>query len=335
MSTMPFIQPSISPLPATLDVSGQTIIVTGASSGLGLEFSRQYLVRGVSTLVLAVRDVAKGEKTKTELLADPEVRKSNNKADIRVMQFDAASYASIKRFLATANQELKQLHILMLNAGANGVTFAQTEDGHEQTIQVNHLANAALLFGLLPLLEETAKQTGKPARVSVTGSRMYDTGPLCKEPASTVPQDLLGYLDDPKHFKGFTRYGDSKLLVLLFIHRLGKLYGSETVIINNFCPGMVDTPMTKNLPWYLRVPVAALSTLRRARKVEHGGWVGLNAAAVAGHESHGQLIGDTQLEQIDNFYNSEAIKVLEERLWKDTTKEIAKVTDVPEWVKAH
>lgn len=297
MSTMPFIQPAIKPLPANLDVSGQTIIITGASSGLGYEFSRQYLIRGASTIILAVRDVSKGEKTKASLKADADVAKATKTPDIRVMQFDAASYDSVKKFIARVNADLKQLHILMLNAGANGVTFEKTADGHEQTVQVNHLANAAVLFGLLPLLEATAAQTGKPTWVSITGSRMYDTGPLCKEPAASMPRDILQYLDDPKKYTGFSRYADSKLLVLLFMHRLGKLYGSEKVVINNFCPGMVDTPMTKNLPWYLRAPVALLASVRRARPVEQGGWVGLNAAVVAGAESHGQLIGDTELER--------------------------------------
>ncbi|KAM6536197.1 hypothetical protein FALCPG4_002211 [Fusarium falciforme] len=333
MSTMPFFQPSIQPLPADLNFQGQTVIVTGASSGLGLEFSRQYLVRNASTLVLAVRNVSKGEKTKETLLTDPAILKSNTRANIRVMQFDAESYESTKRFVAQVKQELQQVHILMLNAGANGVAYEQTRDGHEKTVQVNYLSNALLFFELLPLLEETAKQTGSPTRVSLTGSRMYDTGSLCKEPASTIPQHMLKFLDDPKNFKSFGRYGDSKLLVLLFIHRLGKLYGSGKVIVNNFCPGMVDTPMTKNLPWYLRVPVAALGILRRVRKVEHGGWVGLNAAAVAGRESHGQLIGDTKIEKIDAFYQSDAMRVLEERLWQDMIEEVARLSIVPEWAK--
>ncbi|KAH7016680.1 hypothetical protein EDB80DRAFT_564990, partial [Ilyonectria destructans] len=308
-------------------------IITGASSGLGLEFSRQFLVRNASTLVLAVRNLSKGEKAKAALLADPHIRKSNRRVDIRVMQFDAESYESTKTFVVQVKQEIKQVHILMLNAGANGVAYEQTQDSHEKTVQVNYLSNALLLFELLPLLEETARQTGNPTRVSVTGSRMYDTGSLCKQPASMIPQHILKSLDDPKSFKSFGRYGDSKLLVLLFIHQLGKLYGSDKVIVNNFCPGMVDTPMTKNLPWYLRIPVAALGTLKRVRKVEHGGWVGLNAAAVAGRESHGQLIGDTKVEKIDAFYKSDAMRLLGEKLWQDTIEEVARLSIVPEWTK--
>ncbi|KAF4466429.1 Short-chain dehydrogenase reductase SDR [Fusarium albosuccineum] len=313
MSTMPFFQPSIRPLPADLDFQGQTIIVTGASSGLGLEFR---------------------EQTKATLLADPSIRKSDTRADIRVMKFDADSFESTKAFAAQVKQEFKQVHVLMLNAGANGITFEQTKDGHEKTVQVNLLANTLLFFELLPLLEETAEQTGKPTRMSMTGSRMYDTGSLCKMPSSKIPEQVIKYLDDPTTFQGFFRYGDSKILVLLFIHQLGKLYGSHKVIVNNFCPGMVDTPMTKNLPWYLRVPVAALGQLRRIGKVEHGGWIGLNAAAVAGPESHGQLIGDTEVEEIDAFYGSDAMRLLAQRLWQETVEEVAGFGAVPEWANA-
>ncbi|KAL3595703.1 hypothetical protein FPOAC2_10058 [Fusarium poae] len=332
---MPFIQPPVQPLPPDLDVSGLSIIVTGASSGLGLEFSRQYLIRGASTLILAVRDIAKGEQTKLLLKSDPQVLNSNRQADIRVMLFDAASYRSIKSFLDTANHELKQLHILMLNAGDNGFNYAQTIDGHERTIQVNHLANAALIFGFLPLLEQTTKQSGKQTRISVTGSRMSIATPLCKDPAQGTAQNVLQYLDDRRHFQGLTRYGDSQLLILLFIHRLGKLYDSDTVIINNFCPGMVNTSMTKSLPWYIRAPAATMRNLRGVRKVEQGGWIGLNAAVVAGPESHGQLISDTQLEHVDSFYNSEVIHALEEKIWSETVNDVAKVVDAPVWVKTN
>ncbi|RGP60332.1 short-chain dehydrogenase/reductase family protein [Fusarium sporotrichioides] len=330
---MPFIQPPVQPLPAALDFSGLTVMVTGATSGLGLEFSRQYLIRGASTLTLAVRDIAKGEKTKADLKADPEVQNLNRHADIRVMQFDAASYTSVKNVLDNANHELKRLHILMLNAGENGYKYVRTSDGHEQTIQVNHLANAALIFGLLPLLEQTGKRTGKQTRISVTGSRMSTTSPFCKDPTRGTEQDVLEYLDDQRNFQGLTRYGDSKLLILLFVHRLGKLYGSNEVIINNFCPGMVNTSMTKSLPWYIRAPASAIRSIRGVRKVEHGGWLGLNAAAVAGPESHGQLISDNQLEQIDSFYKSEIAQALEERIWNETIKDVAKVVDAPVWAK--
>lgn len=294
---MPFFQPAISPLPTGTSAQGQTVIVTGASSGLGKEFCRQFLTRNVSTLILAVRNISKGEQAKSDILADPEVRKLKIKADVRVMQFDAASYESTINFATQVKQDFKQLHILMLNAGANGLRYTKTKDGHEETVQVNHLANALLCFELLPLLEKTAYETGSPTKVSITGSRMYDTGTLCNERTSAIPEHLIEFLDDEKNFNGFPRYGDTKLLSLLFVHRIGKLYKSDKVIINEFCPGMVDTPMTKDLPWYLRISVAVIGTIKRIRKVEHGGWVGLNAALVAGRESHGRLIGDLKVEQ--------------------------------------
>ncbi|KAF4957353.1 hypothetical protein FSARC_11328 [Fusarium sarcochroum] len=335
MSTMPFFQPPLDPLPTDLSARGQTVIVTGASSGLGQEFCRQFLTRHVSTLVLAVRNIPKGEQAKAAILADPEVQKLKIRPDVRVMRFDAASYKNIHDFATQVKQEFNQLHILMLNAGANGLNFRRTEDGHEETVQVNHLANALLYFELLPLLERTASSTGKPTRVSVTGSRMYDTGTLLKEPASTPPDHLLEFLDDKKNFKGFPRYGDTKLLILLLIHRLGKLYKSDKVIVNIFCPGLVDTPMTKDLPWFLRIAVAILGKVKGARKVEHGGWTGLNAALLVGPESHGQLIGDTTIEKIDDFYQSDNIKLLEDQVWQDTMGEVGKFSMVPEWAKGN
>ena len=75
-------QAKVTPLPTGIDLTGKTAIITGASSGLGLEAARQLLVLNISTVVLAVRNVSKGEKCKKELLADGTIRSTNPKGVI-------------------------------------------------------------------------------------------------------------------------------------------------------------------------------------------------------------------------------------------------------------
>lgn len=296
-SIMPFFQPTVTPLPADLDLQGQTIVVTGASSGLGLEFSRQFLVRNASTLILAVRNVEKGEAVRQSLLENAEIQRLNPNASIKVLQLDAESYQSIKDFTTQLKQQCPQLHILMLNAGARMMKHDITTDGHERSLQLNYLSNALLLFELLPLLEATATQIGHPTRVTVTGSRMYSSDTLSKKPAAEqVPEKVIRYFDSLESFSWVDRYGDTKLLVLLFIRQLASLCGPEKVIVNHFCPGMVQTSMANTLPWYIRGPVRVLAALR-ARNVEQGGWIALHAACVAGSETHGSLLGDKEIHE--------------------------------------
>jgi NAD(P)-dependent dehydrogenase (short-subunit alcohol dehydrogenase family) len=286
-------QPPVSPLPKDLDLTGKVALVTGANSGLGLEFSRQLLTHGISRLILAVRTVAKGEAVRSQLLAEPGIKKSNPKAQVEVIGLDVASYESIKKFTSAVRSKYERLDILMLNAGIGFLPAELTVDGHERTIQVNYLANVLLIFELLPLLEATSSNSGQPARVTITGSRMAYASAL-RETHIAKDQALIEYVDDPAHFKRFKYYGDSKYLVHLFLLELGKRYSPEKVIINHFCPGMVDTEFDKDLPYFLRWVAIFLKRLR-ARPLHVGGWIGLHAAAVAGPESHGQMLHDKDL----------------------------------------
>ena len=291
---MPLRQPPVSPLPADVDLHGRTVIVTGASAGIGLELSRQFLQRRVSTLILAVRNVSKGEATRAELLSESYIKRNNPNALVKVMEVDMASYDSVKSFAKQFKAEHRSLDILMLNAGISIFNRTMTRDGHETTTQVNYLSNALLLFELLPLLEASATETGRPSRVTVTGSRMYAVAHFPKVDVHRE-QSIVGYLDSPEGWKPYGRYSDTKMLVVLFLRELAARYDPDSVIVNQFCPGMVHTELTKELPAYLRIPVALFKALR-ARRLEVGGWVGLNAVAVAGRDSHGQLLGDMAIE---------------------------------------
>lgn len=287
---MPLIQPSVAPLPSTLDLSGQTVVVTGASAGLGLGICHQLLLHHVSTLVMAVRNITKGEEVKTKLLAQSDVQEANPDVTIDVMAVDTASYASTSQFAKNFSARYTRLDILMLNAGIGSYKRELTVDGHESTVQVNFLSNVLLLFDLLPVLEATAAETGRASRVSFTGSRTYEMAGI-KNKDFGADQSVIGHLDLPKTFSSFKQYANSKLLVALFVQEVGTRYKSDKIIVNNFCPGLVKTGMMDALPVYLRVLVDAVKAMR-ARSVETGASIALHAACVAGEETHGKFLAD-------------------------------------------
>jgi NAD(P)-dependent dehydrogenase (short-subunit alcohol dehydrogenase family) len=116
------------------DLSGRTVVVTGASSGLGAVTARE-LARAGAHVVLAVRDTAKGERVAAAFTGDWEVR-----------ELDLASLASVRAFAAGWSGDLD---VLINNAGIMAVPQAKTVDGFEAQIGTNHLGHFALTNLLL------------------------------------------------------------------------------------------------------------------------------------------------------------------------------------------
>lgn len=117
---MPFIQPPVTPTPTGINLQGKTAIITGANTGLGYETARQLLALNLSTVILAVRNISKGETAKNALVADSAVKTHNPDAVIKVVQLDMDDYASVKTFASKVKAEVPALHLLLLNAG-NGL----------------------------------------------------------------------------------------------------------------------------------------------------------------------------------------------------------------------
>jgi NAD(P)-dependent dehydrogenase (short-subunit alcohol dehydrogenase family) len=116
------------------DLSGRTVVVTGASSGLGAVTARE-LARAGAHVVLAVRDVAKGERVAAPFTGEWEIR-----------ELDLASLASVRAFAAEWSGPLD---VLINNAGIMAVPQGKTQDGFESQIGTNHLGHFALTNLLL------------------------------------------------------------------------------------------------------------------------------------------------------------------------------------------
>ncbi|CAE7103757.1 unnamed protein product [Rhizoctonia solani] len=125
------------------DLSGKLAIVTGANSGIGLETARA-LAGMRAHVVLACRDQVRGEEAKKQII------ESTGNLNVEVEMLDCGKFASVRAFLRRwEERELKQVDLLINNAGGLTSTVALTEDGYEQTYQSNHLSHVMLTHGLL------------------------------------------------------------------------------------------------------------------------------------------------------------------------------------------
>jgi NAD(P)-dependent dehydrogenase (short-subunit alcohol dehydrogenase family) len=168
------------------DMTGRTVIVTGANSGIG-RAAAQALAAAGARVVLAVRDTAKGEAAAAAMPGTTEVRR-----------LDLASLESVRAFAADWQGELS---LLINNAGVMAPPLSRTADGSELQFGTNHLGH----FALTNLLLEQV--TGRVVTVSSTAHRM-----------GAIDFDDLNW--ERKPYRRWRAYGQSKLANLLFTAEL-------------------------------------------------------------------------------------------------------------------
>lgn len=98
-------------IPSSTSFAGQTIIVTGSNTGLGLEATRHFVRLDAARVILAVRPVKKGEDDKASIEAS-----TNHKNVVEVWQVDMSNYDSIKAFAKKCNS-LDRLDVVVTNTG--------------------------------------------------------------------------------------------------------------------------------------------------------------------------------------------------------------------------
>jgi NAD(P)-dependent dehydrogenase (short-subunit alcohol dehydrogenase family) len=204
----------------------KAVIITGATSGLGLECARALLSSDPSWhVVLPVRDAGRGAAAVAEL-GEPQ--------RCTVMPMDLASLTSVRAFVDDVRAStLPPLHAIVCNAGVQVVSGTEhTQDGIEMTFGVNHLGHFALVQGLLDTLTH-------PARILVVSSGTHDpskhTG--MPDPRYTSAADLA-HPGEAAEENGRRRYTTSKLCNVLFSYELDRRLG-DGVTVNAFDPGLM------------------------------------------------------------------------------------------------
>ncbi|KAH7971355.1 hypothetical protein HPB49_022364 [Dermacentor silvarum] len=158
---------------STRDMSGKTVIITGASSGIGKATARE-LCRRNARVILACRDEAKARATADEIEDDTGVRPA-------CMQLDLCSLASVRQFAHQVLAQEERLDVLINNAGTlPPPERTETEDGFEMTFQANHLGHFLLTNLLIDLLKKSA-----PSRIINVGSMAQVVRKSVEEGAQT------------------------------------------------------------------------------------------------------------------------------------------------------
>jgi NAD(P)-dependent dehydrogenase (short-subunit alcohol dehydrogenase family) len=210
---------------AGVDLAGKRAIVTGASSGIGIETARALASAGAE-VTLAVRDTDAGARTAAEITA------STGNAAVPVVELDLADPQSVTAFVAGWRGPLD---LLINNAGVMAIPELQlTPEGWELQFATNHLGHFALAYGLHDAL------AGAPARARIVS--LSSRGHL----RSPVVFDDINFARRP--YDPMLAYGQSKTANVLFAVGATRRWAGDGIIANAVHPGAVATT---NLSRYL------------------------------------------------------------------------------------
>src|SRR5574341_618253 len=150
------------------DLSGKTVIVTGASAGIGKEIARNLAVARPATLIMVARNEEKANAAKAE------VSRELGFVNIEVWKVDLSLQSSIRKFAAEVMRKHPKIHVLVNNAGGWTTTLSRTPEGIETTFATNVLAYHLLGNLLLPALEAAGK--ARIVNVASTAAQGLDVG---------------------------------------------------------------------------------------------------------------------------------------------------------------
>lgn len=216
-------------------MAGRTVLVTGASDGIGAETARELAARGATVLVTG-RSADKLRPVAEAVGTEPLVA-------------DFARLDDVRRLAREVGERVERLDVLMNNAGGTFAPSKKTQDGHEPNFQINHLAPFLLTHLLRPQL------------AAAGGSLVVNTSSIANLMGKVVLDDL-DY--ERRRAIEFPAYGTGKLMNILFTRGIAQRWTDDDIVSVAVHPGPVGSSFGRD-SWFVgllyRSPLKRFATI--------------------------------------------------------------------------
>jgi NAD(P)-dependent dehydrogenase (short-subunit alcohol dehydrogenase family) len=199
-------------------MKGKTVVITGATSGIGQVAAEQLAARG-GRMILIARDDGRAKAALDRL------RSTAPGLDHAVYLADLSVVSETKRVAAEIASQRQPVDVLINNVGAMFSKRSLTRDGLERTFATNHLSYFVLTLGLLDAL------------AAAPSARIVNTASAAHAKASLDFEDL----QSARRYSAFDVYGKSKLCNILFTRELARRLQTRGIVANCLHPGFVAT----------------------------------------------------------------------------------------------
>ncbi len=203
-------------------MNGKTVVVTGASNGIGAVTALELARKGARVLIV-VRNEQKGKAVLEQI-------KTQTGQSAELFLADLSLIKETRRVAEEISRAAPSIDVLVNNAGGIFTERLETSEGLEMTFALNHMAYFAMTSILLPNLKAASN-----ARIVSVSSN-----------AHTMARILWDDLQAKNKFNGTIAYGNSKLMNLLFSNELARQLEGTGITSNALHPGVVSTGFAQN-----------------------------------------------------------------------------------------
>ncbi|KAJ2914335.1 hypothetical protein MD484_g6085, partial [Candolleomyces efflorescens] len=291
---------------ATTDLSGQTVIVVGANTGLGFEAAKHFARMNPGRLILACRSKEKGAA------AAYKIREETRCQSVELQLLDLSKFSSVIAFVDNFLKDGSRLDVLVANAAVFTRTYKTTDDGWEES-EVHYWTSL-----------DDAKVINATSSFQAMSAKDFCTPEYA--PSTFLHNSII---DQSCQYdrKMKTRYDDTKLLNVFFTRSLASLLKGTPVIVNCVNPGFCFSELAREATGAIAFLVWFIQTLL-ARSSEQGSRQ-LVYAAVGSSENpdqlHGGYINLDKVDEPSDFVVGDAGRKRQDKLWADLVRELSKI----------